>query len=234
MAGDSSWTGSGVRTGTQAWPGVHVFERGFLLSASGQGERQLCSECVCVSSSLPSFRFCPRASTPKVSFGATPASAAPGITGSFSFGSPVAASTPSSQAAAPSGFAFGSAGTSSASSAPSGTSGGFTFSSGTTSQAGTAGFSIGSTAPQATSAGLTFGTAPAAAATTSTATLGAATPSAAPFSLGGQPAGGGQPGDTWGCEPWPWGHLRVEGRLCCSLCLLLGHSGARGWSQRCF
>ncbi|NXU45624.1 NUP62 protein, partial [Drymodes brunneopygia] len=128
--------------------------------------------------------------TPKVSFGASAATPAPGITGGFSFGTPAATSTPSSQAAAPSGFAFGSAGTSSTSSAPAGTTGGFTFSSGTTTQAGTAGFSIGTAAPQATAAGLTFGTAPAAAATTSTATLGAATPSAAPFSLGGQPTGG--------------------------------------------
>ncbi|NWR10657.1 NUP62 protein, partial [Paradoxornis webbianus] len=125
--------------------------------------------------------------TPKVNFGASTATAAPGITGGFSFGAPAATSTPSSQAAAPSGFAFGSAGSSSSSTAPSGSTGGFTFSSGSTTQAGAAGFSIGTAAPQATSAGLSFGTAPAAAATTSTATLGAATPSAAPFSLGGQP-----------------------------------------------
>ncbi|NWR52905.1 NUP62 protein, partial [Regulus satrapa] len=127
--------------------------------------------------------------TPKVNFGASTATPAPAITGGFSFGSPVAASTPSSQATALSGFAFGSTGTTSSSSstAPSGTTGGFTFSSGTTTQAGTAGFSIGTAAPQATSAGPTFGTAPAAAAVTSTATLGAATPTAAPFSLGGQP-----------------------------------------------
>uniref|UniRef100_A0A8C3NWV1 Nuclear pore glycoprotein p62 n=1 Tax=Cyanoderma ruficeps TaxID=181631 RepID=A0A8C3NWV1_9PASS len=106
------------------------------------------------------------ANTPKVNFGASTATAAPGITGGFSFGAPAATSTPSSQAAAPSGFAFGSAGTSSTSTAPSGTTGGFTFSSGSTTQAGAAGFSIGTAAPQATSAGLTFGTAPAAAATT--------------------------------------------------------------------
>uniref|UniRef100_A0A8C0V3U0 Nuclear pore glycoprotein p62 n=1 Tax=Cyanistes caeruleus TaxID=156563 RepID=A0A8C0V3U0_CYACU len=130
-----------------------------------------------------------RTNTPKVNFGASAVTSAPGITGGFSFSAPVATSTPSSQAAAPSGFSFGSAGTSSTSTAPSGTTGGFTFSSGTTTQAGTAGFSIGTAAPPATSAGLTFGTAPAAAATTSAATLGAATPSAAPFSLGGQPTG---------------------------------------------
>ncbi|NWZ95433.1 NUP62 protein, partial [Nesospiza acunhae] len=124
--------------------------------------------------------------TPKVTFGASIATPAPAATGGFSFGAPVATSTPSSQAAAPSGFAFGSA-ASSSSTAPSGTPGGFTFSSGTTSQAGTAGFSIGTAAAPATSAGLSFGTAPAAAASTSTATLAAATPTAAPFSLGGQP-----------------------------------------------
>ncbi|RMB98303.1 hypothetical protein DUI87_25208 [Hirundo rustica rustica] len=129
------------------------------------------------------------ANTPKVNFGASTATATPGITAGFSFGTPAATSTPSSQAAAPSGFAFGSAGTSSTSTAPAGTTGGFTFSSGTTTQAGAAGFGVGTAAPQATSAGLTFGTAPAAAATTSTATLGAAAPSAAPFSLGGQPTG---------------------------------------------
>uniref|UniRef100_A0A8C3NVU2 Nuclear pore glycoprotein p62 n=1 Tax=Cyanoderma ruficeps TaxID=181631 RepID=A0A8C3NVU2_9PASS len=127
---------------------------------------------MCVSGRLASL-FLPRANTPKVNFGASTATAAPGITGGFSFGAPAATSTPSSQAAAPSGFAFGSAGTSSTSTAPSGTTGGFTFSSGSTTQAGAAGFSIGTAAPQATSAGLTFGTAPAAAATTSTATLGA-------------------------------------------------------------
>ncbi|NWT32075.1 NUP62 protein, partial [Cardinalis cardinalis] len=130
------------------------------------------------------------ANTPKVTFGASTATAAPAVTGGFSFGAPAATSTPSSQAAAPSGFAFGSAASSSSSTAPSGTPGGFTFSSGSTSQAGTAGFSIGSAAAPATSAGLSFGTAPAAAASTSTATLAAATPTAAPFSLGGQPTGG--------------------------------------------
>nr|XP_021390286.2 nuclear pore glycoprotein p62-like [Lonchura striata domestica] len=129
------------------------------------------------------------ANTPKVNFGASTTTPAPGITGGFSFAAPVATSTPSSQAAAPSGFAFGSGGSSSSSTAPSGTTGGFTFSSGTTTQAGTAGFSIGTAAPQATSAGLSFGTAPAAAASTSTATLAAASPAAAPFSLGGQPTG---------------------------------------------
>uniref|UniRef100_A0A8C3VBG7 Nuclear pore glycoprotein p62 n=1 Tax=Catharus ustulatus TaxID=91951 RepID=A0A8C3VBG7_CATUS len=120
---------------------------------------------MCVSSRLELF-FSSRANTPKVNFGASTATSAPGITGSFSFGTPAATSTPSSQAAAPSGFTFGSAGTSSTSTAPSGTTAGFTFSSGTTTQAGTAGFSIGTAAPQAASAGMTFGTAPAAAATT--------------------------------------------------------------------
>ncbi|XP_027546323.1 nucleoporin-62 C-terminal-like protein [Neopelma chrysocephalum] len=130
------------------------------------------------------------ASTPKVNFGTSTATQAPGITGGFAFGGSVATSTPSSQAAAaPSGFAFGTAGTSSTSTAQTGTTGGFTFSSGTTTQAGTAGFNIGTPAPQATSTGLTFGTSPAAAATT-TAPLGAATPAAATtFSLGGQPTG---------------------------------------------
>ncbi|XP_030911980.1 nuclear pore glycoprotein p62-like [Geospiza fortis] len=133
------------------------------------------------------------ANTPKVTFGASTATPAPAVTGSFSFGAPAATSTPSSQAAASSGFTFGSAASSSSSTAPSGTPGGFTFSSGTTGQAGTAGFSI---VPAATSAGLSFGTAPAAAASTSTATLAAATPTAAPFSLGGQPSG-----LTFGAQP---------------------------------
>ncbi|NWS12416.1 NUP62 protein, partial [Pachyramphus minor] len=126
--------------------------------------------------------------TPKVNFGSSTATQAPGITGGFAFGGSVATSTPSSQAAAPSGFAFGSAGTSSTSTAQTGTTGGFTFSSGTATQAGAAGFNIGTAAPQATTTGLTFGTSPAAAAATTTASLGAATTAAAtPFSLGGQP-----------------------------------------------
>lgn len=168
-------------------------------------------EWMCVSSRLSSLLFLPRANTPKVNFGASTATATPGITGGFSFGAPAATSTPSSQAAAPSGFAFGSAGPSSTSTAPSGSTGGFTFSSGSTAQAGAAGFSLGPAAPQATSAGLTFGTAPAAAATTSTATLGAATPSAAPFSLGGQPTGGGEGwGAAGGWEPLAGAQLGVE------------------------
>lgn len=163
---------------------------GFCCQQKVREKGNCVPECMCVSSRLASFLFFPRANTPKVTFGASTATPAAGITRGFSFGAPVATSTPSSQATAPSGFSFGSAGSSSTSTAQSGTTGGFTFSSGTTTQAATAGFGIGTTAPQATSAGLTVGTAPAAAATTSTATLGAATPSAAPFSLGGQPTGG--------------------------------------------
>ncbi|NWT02208.1 NUP62 protein, partial [Mionectes macconnelli] len=137
-------------------------------------------------------------STPKVNFGSSTTTQAPGITGGFAFGGSVATSTPSSQAAALSGFAFGSAGTSSTSTAQSGTTGGFTFSSGTTTQAGTAGFGIGTAAPQATTTGLTFGTGPAAAATTTTtAPLGTTTPAAAtPFSLGGQPSATSAPTAT--------------------------------------
>lgn len=221
---------------TQAWPSVHLFERRVLLSASGQGEGQLCTGVDVCLKQVGSFLFFPRANTPKVNFGASTATSAPGISGSFSFGTPAATSTPSSQAAAPSGFTFGSAGTSSTSTAPSGTTGGFTFSSGTTTQAGTAGFSIGTAAPQAASAGMTFGTAPAAAATTSTATLGAATPAAAPFSLGGQPSGGGK---GWGAagawEPLAWGCLRVEGSSAASaFCWgrMERGAGARGVSDR--
>ncbi|XP_075291637.1 nuclear pore glycoprotein p62-like isoform X1 [Opisthocomus hoazin] len=125
---------------------------------------------------------------PKLNFGGSTAAQATGITGGFGFGSSVATSAPSSQAAAPSGFVFGSAGSTTTTSAASGTTGGFTFSSSTTTQAGAASFGIGAAAPQASPAGLAFGTTPAAAATT-TATLGAATQSAAPFSLGVQPAG---------------------------------------------
>ncbi|XP_074963092.1 nuclear pore glycoprotein p62-like [Phalacrocorax aristotelis] len=134
------------------------------------------------------------ANAPKLNFGGSTATQATGITGGFGFSSSVPSSVPSSQGAAPSGFVFGSAGTTTAvtttttTSAQSGTTGGFTFSSGTTTQAGTNSFNIGTAAPQAASTGLTFGTAPAAAATTA-ASLGAATQSAAPFSLGGQSAG---------------------------------------------
>ncbi|KFV73131.1 Nuclear pore glycoprotein p62, partial [Dryobates pubescens] len=124
-------------------------------------------------------------SAPKVNFGGSAASQAPGMTGTLGFGSTAATSVPSTQAAAPSGFVFGSTGTTATTTAQSGTTGGFTFSSGTTTQAGAANFSIGTAAPQAASTGLTFGTAPAAAATTA-ATLGAATQSVTPFSLGGQ------------------------------------------------
>ncbi|NXM08442.1 NUP62 protein, partial [Tyrannus savana] len=125
---------------------------------------------------------------PKVNFGSSTATQAPGITGGFAFGGSVATSTPSSQAAAPSGFAFGSAGTSSTSTAQTGTTGGFTFSSGTAAPAGTAGFNIGTAAPQASTAGLTFGTSPAAAATTAAPLAAAPSAAAPPFSLGGQPA----------------------------------------------
>ncbi|XP_064319209.1 nuclear pore glycoprotein p62-like isoform X2 [Phalacrocorax carbo] len=131
------------------------------------------------------------ANAPKLNFGGSTATQATGMTGGFGFSSSVPSSVPSSQGAAPSGFVFGSAGTTTAAttatttSAQSGTTGGFTFSSGTTTQAGTNSFNIGTAAPQAASTGLTFGTAPAAAATTA-ASLGAATQSAAPFSLGGQ------------------------------------------------
>ncbi|KAM6056727.1 nuclear pore glycoprotein p62-like [Theristicus caerulescens] len=128
---------------------------------------------------------------PKLNFGGSTATQATGISGGFGFGSSVPTSVPSSQAAAPSGFVFGSAGattTTTAAATQSGTTGGFTFSSGTTTQAGTASFNIGTAAPQAAPTGLTFGAAPAAAATTA-ATLGAATQSTTPFSLGGQSAG---------------------------------------------
>uniref|UniRef100_A0A663FEW9 Nuclear pore glycoprotein p62 n=1 Tax=Aquila chrysaetos chrysaetos TaxID=223781 RepID=A0A663FEW9_AQUCH len=131
------------------------------------------------------------ANAPKLNFGGSTATQATGITGGFGFGSSVPTSVPSSQAAAPSGFVFGSAGTTAttaSTTAQSGTTGGFTFSSGTTTQAGTASFNIGTAAPQAAPTGLTFGTAPAAAATTA-ATLGAATQSTTPFSLGGQSSG---------------------------------------------
>ncbi|XP_009466379.1 PREDICTED: nucleoporin-62 C-terminal-like protein [Nipponia nippon] len=131
------------------------------------------------------------ANAPKLNFGGSTATQATGISGGFGFSSSVPTSVPSSQAAAPSGFVFGSTGTTTtttAAAAQSGTTGGFTFSSGTTTQAGTASFNIGTAAPQAAPTGLTFGAAPAAAATTA-ATLGAATQSTAPFSLGGQPAG---------------------------------------------
>uniref|UniRef100_A0A803W5Q7 Nuclear pore glycoprotein p62 n=1 Tax=Ficedula albicollis TaxID=59894 RepID=A0A803W5Q7_FICAL len=189
MTSDSSCMESVVRIGHK--PGqVRIPLKGGFCCQQVVREKASCGlEWMCVSSRLASFLFFPRANTPKVNFGASTATSAPGITGGFSFGAPAATSTPSSQAAAPSGFTFGSAATSSSSSAPSGTTGGFTFSSGTTTQAGTAGFGIGAAAPQAAPAAPTFGTAPAAAATTSTATLGAATPSAAPFSLGGQPTG---------------------------------------------
>uniref|UniRef100_A0A8C9NR10 Uncharacterized protein n=1 Tax=Serinus canaria TaxID=9135 RepID=A0A8C9NR10_SERCA len=186
----------GVRIGTQ--PGqVCISLKGGLCCQQMVREKASCGlGWMCVSSRMASFLFLPRTNTPKVTFGASTATPAAGITGGFSFGAPAATSTPSSQAAAPSGFAFGSAGTSSSSTAPSGTTGGFTFSSGTTSQAGTAGFSIGTAAAPVTSAGLSFGTAPAAAASTSTATLAAASPAATPFSLGGQPAG-----LTFGAQP---------------------------------
>ncbi|XP_052669866.1 nuclear pore glycoprotein p62-like isoform X2 [Harpia harpyja] len=131
------------------------------------------------------------ANAPKLNFGGSTATQATGITGGFGFGSSVPTSVPSSQAAAPSGFVFGSAGTAAttaATTAQSGTTGGFTFSSGTTTQAGTASFNIGTAAPQAAPTGLTFGTAPAAAATTA-ATLGAAAQPTTPFSLGGQSSG---------------------------------------------
>lgn len=147
-----------------------------------------------VSNGLASFLFFSRANAPKLNFGGSTATQATGITGGFGFGSSVPTSVPSSQAATASGFVFGSAGTTTTTTAAttaaaqSGTTGGFTFSSGTTTQAGTASFSIGTAAPQAAPAGLTFGAAPAAAATTA-ATLGAATQSTAPFSLGGQSAG---------------------------------------------
>ncbi|KAF1493668.1 Nuclear pore glycoprotein p62, partial [Megadyptes antipodes antipodes] len=129
------------------------------------------------------------ANAPKLNFGGSAATQATGITGGFGFGSSVPASMPSSQAAAPSGFVFGSAGTTTTTTttAQSGTTGTFTFSSGTTTQAGTPSFNIGTAAPQAAPTGLTFGTAPAAAATTA-ATLGAATQSTTPFCLGGQSA----------------------------------------------
>ncbi|KAM9258612.1 nuclear pore glycoprotein p62-like [Morus bassanus] len=131
------------------------------------------------------------ANAPKLNFGGSAATQATGITGGFGFGSSVPTSVPSSQAAAPSGFVFGSAGgtTTTTTTAQSVTTGGFTFSSGTTTQAGTTSFNIGTAAPQAAPTGLTFGTAPAAAATTTAAGLGAATQSATPFSLGGQSAG---------------------------------------------
>ncbi|NWR78384.1 NUP62 protein, partial [Centropus unirufus] len=123
---------------------------------------------------------------PKLNFGGSTATPAPGFTTGFSFGSSAATSVPSSQAATTSGFVFGAAGTpSTTTSAPSGSTGGFSFSSGTTTQAGTGSFNIASAAPQAAPTGLTFGAAPAAAATTA-ATLGAATQSTAPFSLGTQ------------------------------------------------
>ncbi|KAM6061627.1 nucleoporin-62 C-terminal-like protein isoform 3-T3 [Chlamydotis macqueenii] len=131
------------------------------------------------------------ANAAKLNFGGSTATQAAGIAGGFGFGSSVPTSVPSSQAAAPSGFVFGSAGTTTSTTttaaAQSGTTGGFTFSSGTTTQAGTASFNISTAAPQAAPTGLTFGTAPAAAATTA-ATVGAATQSMTPFSLGGQSA----------------------------------------------
>ncbi|NWQ87469.1 NUP62 protein, partial [Burhinus bistriatus] len=130
------------------------------------------------------------ANAPKLNFGSSTATQATGITGGFGFGSSVPTSVPSSQAAAPSGFVFGSAAATTTAaattSAPSGTTGGFTFSSGTTTQAGTASSTISTAAPQAAPTGLTFGAAPAVAATTA-ATLGAAAQSTTPFSLGGQP-----------------------------------------------
>ncbi|KFR00179.1 Nuclear pore glycoprotein p62, partial [Nipponia nippon] len=138
------------------------------------------------------------ANAPKLNFGGSTATQATGISGGFGFSSSVPTSVPSSQAAAPSGFVFGSTGTTTtttAAAAQSGTTGGFTFSSGTTTQAGTASFNIGTAAPQAAPTGLTFGAAPAAAATTA-ATLGAATQSTAPFSLGGQPAATSAPTAT--------------------------------------
>ncbi|KAM6117064.1 nuclear pore glycoprotein p62-like isoform 2-T2 [Pterocles gutturalis] len=127
---------------------------------------------------------------PKLNFGGSTTTQATGLTGGFGFGSSAPTSVPSSQAAASSGFVFGSAGTTTTTTAAatSGTTGGFTFSSGTTTQAGTVNFSIGTAAAQAAPVGLSFGTAPAAAATTA-ATLGAATQSTTPFSLGGQSTG---------------------------------------------
>nr|XP_009932998.1 PREDICTED: nucleoporin-62 C-terminal-like protein [Opisthocomus hoazin] len=103
-----------------------------------------------------------RTNAPKLNFGGSTAAQATGITGGFGFGSSVATSAPSSQAAAPSGFVFGSAGSTTTTSAASGTTGGFTFSSSTTTQAGAASFGIGAAAPQASPAGLAFGTTPAA------------------------------------------------------------------------
>ncbi|XP_061862578.1 nuclear pore glycoprotein p62-like [Colius striatus] len=129
---------------------------------------------------------------PKLSFGGSATTQATGIAGGFAFGRSAPTSVASSQAAATTGFVFGSAGTTTSSSssstttAQSGTTGGFTFSSGSTTQAGTSTFNIGTAAPQAPSTGLTFGTATAA---TTAATLGTATQSAAPFSLGGQTPG---------------------------------------------
>ncbi|KAM6300182.1 nucleoporin-62 C-terminal-like protein [Aegotheles albertisi] len=127
------------------------------------------------------------ANAPKLNFGGSTQAQASGISGGFGFGSTVPTSVPSSQAAAPSGFVFGAAGTTTTAAQP-GTTGGFTFSSGTTTQAGTTIFNVGTAASQAAPTGLTFATAPAAAATTA-ATLGAATQSTTPFSLGGQSAG---------------------------------------------
>ncbi|KAM6061626.1 nucleoporin-62 C-terminal-like protein isoform 2-T2 [Chlamydotis macqueenii] len=139
------------------------------------------------------------ANAAKLNFGGSTATQAAGIAGGFGFGSSVPTSVPSSQAAAPSGFVFGSAGTTTSTTttaaAQSGTTGGFTFSSGTTTQAGTASFNISTAAPQAAPTGLTFGTAPAAAATTA-ATVGAATQSMTPFSLGGQSAATSAPTAT--------------------------------------
>ncbi|XP_030304696.1 nucleoporin-62 C-terminal-like protein [Calypte anna] len=131
------------------------------------------------------------ANAPKLNFGGSTQTQAPGITGGFGFGTSVPTSVPSSQAAAPSGFVFGSAGTTTTTATTtttqSGTTGGFTFSGGTTTQAGTTIFNVGTAGLQAAPTGLTFAAAPAAAATTA-ATLGAATQSTTPFSLGGQPA----------------------------------------------
>ena len=190
------------------------------------------TRCVAGCTSQPDWRLVlSRTNAPKLNFGGSTAAQATGITGGFGFGSSVATSAPSSQAAAPSGFVFGSAGSTTTTSAASGTTGGFTFSSSTTTQAGAASFGIGAAAPQASPAGLAFGTTPAAAATT-TATLGAATQSAAPFSLGVQPAGGcgarrGRCGPravsregSWG---WRW---RV-----CGLLLLVARDSASAWEQ---
>ncbi|KFP06952.1 Nuclear pore glycoprotein p62, partial [Calypte anna] len=136
---------------------------------------------------------------PKLNFGGSTQTQAPGITGGFGFGTSVPTSVPSSQAAAPSGFVFGSAGTTTTTATTtttqSGTTGGFTFSGGTTTQAGTTIFNVGTAGLQAAPTGLTFAAAPAAAATTA-ATLGAATQSTTPFSLGGQPAATGVPTAT--------------------------------------